>query len=273
MIYKTFLPSPCLGDVVRNYTVIHFQFNQNEVPPTKQRSPKPEQKIVFYIKGVVNLPDPKTNQTRTPPPVAIYNHQIDKRNLQVTSEFLALIIFLQPGVLHRLMRFHMSDFPGVYLDAELFFGTEVRLISEQLAAAESPLSMISIVEQFLLSKCKGLIARSPIDAVADHILCDPTSFSLDALADQANLSKKQFYRNFIQRIGMAPKLFSRLTRFNHAYQYKLAYPATTWSSIAQEYGYTDYHHLEKEFKEFIGATPKLWINTELKAPERLLKLR
>ncbi|MBX2969788.1 MAG: AraC family transcriptional regulator [Cyclobacteriaceae bacterium] len=273
MIYKSFLPSPCLSDFVRNYTVINFDFTKNETPPTKHRSPKPEQKIVFYIKGRVNLLETQNGRTRTPPPVSIYNHQRDKRNLQVTSEFLAFIIYLQPGVLHRLLEIPMSNFPGDYLDAELVFNTEVRLISEQLAAAESPLLMISVIEQFLLSKSKRLVDRSPIDAVAKYILSGPTSFSLDAIANQANLSTKQFYRNFVQRIGMTPKLFSRLTRFNHAYQYKLVNPATTWSSIAQEYGYTDYHHMEKEFKEFIGATPKEWVNTELKAPERLLKLR
>lgn len=273
MMYKAFLPSPFLCDFVRNYTIIHFQFDQQAAPPPKQRSPKPEQKIVFYIKGSVSLPDLQTGQVRTPPPVTIYSHQRDKRSLQVSSHFLALIIYLQPGVLHRLIGLPMSEFPNEYVDAELFFNTEVRLVSEQLAAAESPNAMISIVEQFLLSKCKRLIERSPIDAVANHILTDPTSFSLDALADQANLSTKQFYRNFVQRIGITPKLFSRMTRFNHAYQYKLLHPMTTWSSIAQEYGYTDYHHLEKEFKEFIGVTPTAWINTELKAPERLLKLR
>ncbi|WP_373493306.1 helix-turn-helix domain-containing protein [Aquiflexum sp.] len=168
----------------------------------------------------------------------------------------------------------MSGFPSDYVDAELVFNTEVRLVSEQLAAAaENPALMFSIVEQFLLSKCKGLLVGRSIDAAANYILADPTSLSLEALADKANLSQKQFYRNFVERIGMTPKLFVRLTRFNHAYQYKLLHPVTTWSSIAQEYGYTDYHHLEKEFKEFIGVTPKIWINTELKAPERLLKLR
>lgn len=273
MLYKSFLPSPDLANFVRNYTIIHFQFNQNEVPPTKQRSPKPEQKIVFYIKGTVNLVSPQNGKVHIPSPVTIYSHQRDKRCLQVTSEFLALIIYLQPGVLNQLLGIPMPEFPDEYVDAELFFSSDVRLISEQLSEADSPLLMISVIEKFLMSKCKNLILRNPIDAIANQILSDPTSFSLDALAYQANLSTKQFYRNFVKRIGMTPKLFCRLTRFNYAYQFKLTNPSTTWSSIAIEFGYTDYHHLEKEFKEFLGATPKEWINTELMAPERILKLR
>lgn len=272
MIYKTFPPSPQLNDVVRNYTIIHFQFNGNQAPPPKQRSPKPEQKIVFYVKGSVNLPDTPSGRIYQPPPIAIYTHQLSKRNLQVTPEFLALIVYLQPGALHRLMGISMSAFPGAYLDAELLFGTGVRLVSEQLAAATSPSVMIPIVEKFMLG-CKQQIKGSMIDTIAGHILSDPASFSLDTLAGQANLSSRQFYRNFLQRIGMTPKLFSRLTRFNHAFRSRLMKPSVSWSSIALEYGYTDYHHLEKEFKEFIGVTPNEWIAAEMQAPERQLNLR
>lgn len=273
MVYKSFLPSPFLSQFVRNYTIIHFQFNIDQPPPVKQRSPKPEQKIVFYIKGNVNLPDPKTGAMRKPPPVSIYSHQLDRRSLHISSEFFALIIFLRPGALHRMIRLPMSEFQPAYSDAELFFGTEVRLVTEQLAEADSPAMMIAIAEQFLFERCKMLNKTSLVDTVASSVLADPASFSLDAMAEQACLSTKQFYRKFVDRIGITPKLFSRLSRFNHAYQYKLNHPHVGWSSIAQEYAYTDYHHLEKEFKNFLGLTPKEWIDAELRAPERILKLR
>lgn len=271
-MYKAYMPGAALRDVVRNYTIIHFQFDANQAPPPKQRSPKPEQKLVFYINGSVHLQDAH-GTTRTPPPVAIYSHQTEKKNLKVSSDFYAFIVYFQPGVLHRLLHLPMTEFPGEYIDAENFFGTDLRFVNERLAAATDPMQMIAIVEQFLLTHHKKLIAPNAVDAVANYILHDPVAFSLDALADQANLSTRQFYRRFIQRIGLTPKFYSRLTRFNRAYHYKLIHPAVTWSAIAQEYGYTDYHHLEKEFKEFIGTTPKAWIVAELSAPERLLRLR
>jgi hypothetical protein len=37
--------------------------------------------------------------------------------------------------------------------------------------------------------------------------------------------------------------------------------------------YTDYHHLEKEFREFSGVGPRQWLATHMTSPERLLKLR
>ncbi len=273
MMYKSFLPSPQLCEFVRNYTIIHFQFGINEPVLSKQRSPKPEQKIVFYLKGSPTFHNPATGSTQSPPPVSIFSHQSDQKTIRLTNDFFAFIIFLQPGVLHRLIRLPMMELLNKSFDAELFFGTQVREVSEQLAAAASHSAMIAIAEQFLLDKCSQVGLSNSIDRIALHLLSDPTYFSLDEVAQQACLSTKQFYRRFTERIGISPKLFSRLSRFNHAYRYKNYHPNISWSSIAQEFCYTDYHHMEKEFKEFTGQTPQDWTNTHLSAPERILKLR
>jgi len=133
--------------------------------------------------------------------------------------------------------------------------------------------MIATIEGLLLAKSKRIYEQSSVDCIAFNILTDPVSFSPHRMANDACLGTKHFYRKFTQRIGISPKYFSRLARFNNAYQYKLRHPSVTWSSIAQEFDYTDYHHLEKEFKEFLGMTPADWVKAELAAPERILKLR
>ena len=273
MMYKSFLPSPPLRAFVRNYTIIHFQLGSKEPVLSKQRSPKPEQKIVFYLKALPLFINTSTASTHSPPPVAIFSHQREQKTIQLTREFFAFIIFLQPGVLHKLIRLPMMELLHQTIDAELFFGTEVRDISEQLKAATSHTSMIAIAEQFLLRKCNQLSASNSIDAIALQLLSDPTSYNVNYITRQACLSSKQFYRRFTEQIGITPKLFSRLSRFNHAYRYKVMHPTISWSSIAQEFYYTDYHHMEKEFKEFTGFTPQTWTKTHLAAPERILKLR
>jgi len=273
MIYKSFLPNLTLKEFVRNYTIIDFQFSSGEPVPLKQRSPKNEQKIVFYIKEPPIIHISATDHFETPPPVSIFSHQMDKRTFQMQHEFRVLIIFFQPGALHRLLRLPMMELQNKICDAELFFGTEVRAVREQLALATSQSGMISAVEQFLVRKCRQLPVSSSIDRIALHIMADPASFSLDTIARQACLGTKQFYRRFTERIGIGPKLFSRLSRFNQAYQYKIKHPGVSWSSIAHEFQYTDYHHLEKEFKEFTSLTPGQWTMTHLSAPERILRLR
>ncbi|HEY5746468.1 MAG TPA: helix-turn-helix domain-containing protein [Chryseolinea sp.] len=205
--------------------------------------------------------------------MALFNHPLDRKSFQVTPDFFALVVYLKPGALYRLIRLPMTGFSPECCDAALFFGNEVRQVHEQLAETGRVPAMIAIVEKFLLSKCRQVGTQSPVDVIAARVLSDPTFFSLDAMADEACLSTRQFYRKFVERMGISPKFFSRLSRFNLAYQYKLRHPGVTWSSIAQEFSYTDYHHMEKEFKSFLGLTPGEWVKTELAAPERILKLR
>jgi len=273
MLYQSFLPSPPLQDFVRNYTLIQFHFRSDRPTPPKQRSPKPEEKITFYIRGGVCLTDPKTGRIDKPPAIAIYGHQRDAKILKVTPEFDTLVVYLRPGILYKLIQQSAIILAGNYCDAELFFGNTVRNVNEQLMATNDSSTRIQIVEQFLLTKCLKLREKNPVDRVADFLLSDPASFSLDKLANDACLSSKQFYRRFNEQIGMNPKLYSRLSRFNHAYRYKLANPHVSWSSVAQQFRYTDYHHLEKEFKEFAGQTPAEWLLTHMSSPERMLKLR
>lgn len=86
MIYKSFLPTPPLREFVRNYTIIDFQFNANKPVPFKQRSPKPEQKIVFYIKDLPIIDSPATGTAQKPPPVSVFSHQVDKRNIRMSPD-------------------------------------------------------------------------------------------------------------------------------------------------------------------------------------------
>lgn len=273
MFCKTIVPAPALQEFVRNYKILHLKFDSGFSIPFKYRPPKTEQGIVFYVTGSVNLQDVNSGDFQTPSPVSIFSHQTGKKCFQVSSEFYMFTIFLQPGVLHRLTGIPMVDLGQNFRDAELFFGTEVREVTEQLAASRDYLSTTSIVEKYLLAKFRKLRTNNAVDDIASLLQADPVRFSLDRLAQEACLSTRQFYRKFVERIGLSPKFYSRIVRFNHAYQHKVSHPMVYWSTIAQSFGYTDYHHLEKEFKEFTGLTPTDWITENYSAPERIFRLR
>src|SRR5687768_3997174 len=273
MIFKSISPGPALQEFVRNYTLIHLQFDASQPVPFKQRPPKPEQGIVFYINGYVNLENAVTGGRQIPARVSLFTHQTERKIFQVSAEFFMFTVFLRPGILHRLINVPSMELNQDYHNAELFFGTEVREITEQLCAATNFSSMVTIIERFLLPKFIRMKKGSSVDDVANSLLADPTRFSLDDIARQACLSTKQFYRRFVERIGLSPKLFSRMTRFNLAYHYKIAHMDSSWSSVAQEFCYTDYHHLEKECKEFTGVTPNEWVKQSRASPERVLQLR
>lgn len=69
------------------------------------------------------------------------------------------------------------------------------------------------------------------------------------------LSLRQYERKFVERMGVSPRYFSKVTRFENAFRMKNKEPHLDWLSIAIRCGYHDYQHLVKSYKEFTNQTP------------------
>lgn len=69
-------------------------------------------------------------------------------------------------------------------------------------------------------------------------------------------------------MGVSPKLYARIIRFDQAFRMRNRYPQLDWLSIAIYCGYHDYQHLVKDYKDFTGCTPNEFYALEQLAPER-----
>ena len=62
-------------------------------------------------------------------------------------------------------------------------------------------------------------------------------------------------RQFNQQIGISPKEFINLTRFNKAFEKLQRGGKQTLSNIAWEFGYYDNAHFTNDFKRYTGKAP------------------
>ena len=273
MIYRYIVPDPVLQEFVRDYLIAHFTFDKDQDIPFKPYSPKPEQTITFLPKGNLTINNPLTGENQVVPNVSICGQQVSRYNFYLTSEYLMLRVHFHPGALFRLLHIPLSEFTDCWFDAESVIGREISDVNERLANCLNYAQMITIVEEYLTNKIRKVKADThPLDQVATCLLINPTRFSLDWLAGQSFLCQRQFNRKFIERMGIGPKLYSRIVRFHKAYQYKEAHPQENWMSVAFLFGYVDYQHLVKDFKEFAHVTPNLWIKQDNQSPEKVLQL-
>jgi AraC-like DNA-binding protein len=78
------------------------------------------------------------------------------------------------------------------------------------------------------------------------------------LPDFPALSERQHRRRFLERVGVPPKLFSRIRRFQQA----LALAGTgPLAGVAAQCGYTDQSHLVRDFRQFAGMPPSEWLRS------------
>jgi len=271
MIFSSIAPTQGLRDVVRDYLIAHFRFDPEKPVPHKRYSPKPEQGITFFVRGRPSTTSALTKEVREAPPVTIFGQQMKRCNVYLPPDFLMVRVHFQPGALFRVVNFPLYEFGEDYFDAELILGRHARDMSERLANAKSYAEMVEVVETYLVrSVAKATQNLLPVDRAAARLTADPRPISLDWLARQACLSPRQFNRKFTERIGVGPKLYSRLVRYHRAYRFKEAHPAIAWPTVAIECGYTDYQHLVRDFRQFTDATPNSWLQEDAESPEKVL---
>ncbi|MEO1592155.1 MAG: AraC family transcriptional regulator [Cyanobacteria bacterium J06632_22] len=88
--------------------------------------------------------------------------------------------------------------------------------------------------------------------------------SIAHLAQALAISERQLSRLFTQTVGVSPKRFGRITRFQQVCQ-QLQQPHANMADLAIATGYTDQAHLCKDFKQLMGCTPTAYSGiTELR---------
>lgn len=272
VIFSYVAPGPALAEFVRDYLIAHFVFGQEMPAPLKPYAPKPEQGMTFFVRGAPRLAN-RTGDGQQAPAVSVFGQQVERCDVGLGSEFLMLRVHFRPGALFRLLRVPLPLFAGGYCDAEPVLGRDIRDVSEQLAAARGYAEMIAVIEACLLRRIRAVPADAhPADRAAAAMTAAPGRFSLDRLADEAGLGPRQFNRTFTERLGVGPKLYSRVVRFHRAYRFKEAHPGVDWLTVAVNFGYSDYQHLVRDFKQFTGTTPTRWAREDRRSPERLLDL-
>lgn len=272
MVFTTVAPSPGLRPFVRNYLVAHFRFTPGMPIPHKRHAPRPEQGITFFVRGRPRIVDPLTDQLREAPPATIFGQQLKRCDVHLPSEFLMFRVHFQPGALFRLLNVPLYEFGEDYFDAELVLGDEVHTVIERMVAAGSYTGMVEEVETYLARRvAQAALKVLPVDRAACRLSADPWPVSLDWLAREACLSPRQLNRKFTERIGVGPKLYSRLVRFHSAYAFKKARPSASWPTVAIESGYTDYQHMVRDFRQFTDVTPNVWLLEDRASPEHAVE--
>lgn len=133
---------------------------------------------------------------------------------------------------------------------------------ERLLAASSVKRMFEIAESVMLSHAAGTFDLHPaVNYSVAHFSRVPQTGTIAAIADETGLSHRSFIELFRDQVGLTPKAFCRVRRFQYVLQSIHGAPQVDWAQVALESGYYDQAHFIHDFRSFSGLTPRqYWEN-------------
>jgi AraC-like DNA-binding protein len=149
--------------------------------------------------------------------------------------------------------------PGALANAhagldDLWGSREASELRERLCAAPTARRRIDLLEQ-------ALIARLPDDPYPRRAVTtaveklDQPGVNVGAVARDLGLSRRRFIEIFSEDVGMPPKRYSMVRRFQHALAMSLQGTSADWARIAVVCGYYDQAHLCRDWAELTGVSP------------------
>lgn len=147
------------------------------------------------------------------------------------------------------------------------FGSEGAGLAERIGNAVDWAGCVRAADRFLtarLDPVEGWVPRM-VHAIRTSPEAKVSSLSW--------LSLRQVERLFLQQVGLGPKTFARIARFQKALRARTAYPEWTWGQVAAEAGYYDQSHFIGDFQQLAGETPRALVQESSEMRDRLVRAR
>ena len=163
-------------------------------------------------------------------------------------------IHFKPGGAFPFLTVPAGELQNLDVTVESIWGTKIHEILDRLLAAPVLIPSFRFLKH-AYSKSSDVRRRHLAVEGALRAIHSGQSLSANELADQASLSQRRFIQLFRNEVGLTPKLFSRVIRFQHvlAALEKIINP--DWLEIALTAGYFDQAHFIHDFREFSDLTP------------------
>ena len=170
-------------------------------------------------------------------------------------------IHFKPGGAFPFLPFPLHDLHNLDISIDDLWGKmKACQLLGLLHEADTIHIKFKVLEQWLLMNLHTSLHHHPAVLLAASELKFVSGVSIKKLATAVNLSHKRFIQMFQNEIGLTPKLYARIMRFQKVLDNIETLNGSVWSEVADVCGYFDQSHLIHEFQEFSGITPTAYMD-------------
>jgi AraC-like DNA-binding protein len=166
-------------------------------------------------------------------------------------------VWFKPGGARAFFGVPASALHNQHVPLELLWGrAEAERLADSLCEARTPAERFACVEAALLSRLsRAEPAHRAVGYALNMLTTAPSAPAIAQIERCIALSPTRFIDVFREEVGLTPKLYSRVQRFQHAARLMAAGACHGLAEVALAAGYSDQAHFTREFRAFSGLTP------------------
>ena len=259
MILRTYLPQPPLADFVAKF----WLYEGHDPLHAKERLlPTGTVELVINLRDdTLRVSDRQnTDQFQNFPGSLICGAHSEFFVIDTADQASIMGVHFKPGGAFPFFELPADELHNMHLSLDALWGAEASYLREQLLEAATPETKFCMLEQALLAQAAWPLARHPAVAFAlkeFHRMSHPRPIS--DVTEQIGLSSRRFIQVFREEVGLTPKLFCRVRRFQEVLHLIQRRQSVDWADVALTCGYFDQAHFIHDFQAFSGLNPTAYL--------------
>jgi AraC-like DNA-binding protein len=255
MLYLTHVPEPPLRDLVD-----YFWLVEGERETLRKGCIAPSGTVEFVVnlrEDEICIDEPTQPERRKRFSGAVVSGTYSGAFLVAPTQHQSMFgVHFKPGGAYPLLGTLASELADRHVDAAELWGRSAIELRERLYEATTAAERFQVAENFLRDRLRQGIVRHPA-VTAALTLFGPAGIGMSVrdVARQVGVSQRHIIQLFTAQVGLKPKLFCRLLRFQMARTFVDTRREFDWAQLAVECGYFDQSHLIRDFQIFSGFTP------------------
>ena len=171
----------------------------------------------------------------------------------VSQPVLSVGAAFHPGAAGLLLGVPADELAERHTPLDELWGRAAADAREHLALAGPIERQLDAFEALLAARLPWVRGLHP--AVAGALERLGEGGGLRTAVEQSGYSQRRFIELFRRAVGLSPKRYCRVVRFQSALARVAARRAASWVDVALAAGYSDQPHFNRDFREFSGISP------------------
>ena len=212
-----------------------------------------------------NLPDDASGavQSQAPAPPMVVGMQTRYSVVSTAAMRLLMGAVLRPGGTHGLFDVPADAFHNQVVSLDMVWGSEASRLRDRLRDSPTVAEKFHRLEEALQRRAARRLALHP---AVRHALTAfrraPVIRRVAEVRRETGLSHRRFSQLFRQQVGLTPKLYCRVHRFQQVMEQIASGTHVEWAQVALAGGYSDQAHMANEFRDFSGISPGAYLASD-----------